>query len=657
MCGLTGLFNTRPTEPTELPTQIRRMTASLVHRGPDDEGIWVDEPEGIALGFRRLAIVDLSVQGHQPMVSASGRFIMVFNGEVFNHRSLRAELEGSSPPFRGHSDTETILATFDRWGIAASIQRFVGMFALAVWDAERRELHLVRDRLGIKPLYYAWSQGRLWFGSELRSLMVIPEIPRDLDPLALMEYLRYLYVPAPRSIFASVRKLLPGHHLIVKSKQREEPTSAPYWSLPEAAMRGLQNRVTGNDEEVVAEFDRLLQDAVALRMEADVPLGALLSGGIDSSVVVAMMQAASTRPVQTFSIGFPGTEHDEAAMARGVAAHLGTDHHELSVDGGAALELVPRLASHSDEPLADPSQIPTLLVCELARRSVTVALTGDGGDELFGGYNRYLSGPGMIATASRVPGGARRILGDLVGMVSQDRWDQVYRAVAPLIPAARRQRLPGEKIRKAGQVFQSGGEAEMYRSLLSAWQHPTRLLAHPRAGADRILEALESRAAPSALLDRIMLADQMVYLPDDLLAKVDRMSMAVSLEARVPLLDHRVVEHSWRLRPEHKVRDGQGKWILRQVLYRRVPRALIDRPKTGFTAPIGAWLKGPLRPWAESHLSPEALTRSGLLDPSAVRRVWGEFLGGHSGHAAGIWAIVMLQAWYERWMSGVSTAS
>ena len=649
MCGITGLLTAAPADATSLARRAEAMTASIVHRGPDDHGVWTDAGAGVALGFRRLSIIDLSALGHQPMQSASGRYTIVFNGEVFNHRALRTRLASAGVNFRGHSDTEVMLAAFEAWGIPAAIREFVGMFGIAVWDAARRELHLIRDRLGIKPLHYAWREGTLYFGSELRALMAAPELAREVDPLAALHFLRYLYIPAERSILRGVRKLLPGHHLVVRDARQEPPASEPYWSLAERAAAGRADPVTGSDADVVAEFEELLQEAVALRMEADVPLGALLSGGVDSSTVVALMQAASGRPVKTYSITFPGTEHDEGPAARAVAAHLGTEHHELAVDDAAAVALAPRLAEHADEPFADPSQIPTLLVSELARREVTVALTGDGGDELFAGYNRYLTGPGLVRAASRVPRMARRGLGAALGMVSQDGWDATYRAVLPILPKRLRQRLPGEKARKLGQMFGAGAAPEMYRALLSAWQAPEALLRTAEAGPDPVLAALAENPSRGSFLDRVMLADQQIYLPDDLLTKVDRMSMAVSLEARVPILDHRVVEYSWRLRPEHKIRDGRGKWILREVLYRMVPRELVDRPKVGFTAPIGDWLKGALRPWAEAHLTPAALARGGLLDAGAVRRKWAEFHAGHSGHAAGLWAVVMLQAWLERW--------
>lgn len=622
------------------------MTASLVHRGPDDQGTWVNQESGVALGFRRLAIIDLSQMGHQPMVSPSGRYTMVYNGEVFNHRALRREVEPRVPRFRGHSDSEVILACFERYGIAAAIRKFVGMFAIAVWDAEEHALHLIRDRLGIKPLHVYAAPGLIAFGSELRAVLSLPEVPREIDHTALTQYLRYLYVPAPRTIFENVRKLPPGHHLIIRDVSRELPASEPFWSLSEAESLGQRNRHTGTDEEVVAEFDQLLGEAVALRLESDVPLGALLSGGIDSSTVVALMQAASSRPVKTYSIAFPGTEHDEGPMARQVAAHLGTDHHELPVDDRAALALVERLPDLNDEPFADPSQIPTFLVSQLARREVTVALTGDGGDELFAGYNRYLSGPGMISFARRMPAALRKPVGAAMGFLSEESWTRAYQVASRLVPGLSAQRLPGEKIRKIGDLFQADAEVAMYRSLLSAWQKPEALLSHPTAASDPYTDAF-SHMEKLGFLDRAMLADQMIYLPDDLLAKVDRMSMAVSLEARVPILDHRVVEFSWRLRPEHKIRDGKGKWILRQVLYRRVPQQLVDRPKTGFTVPTADWMSGALRPWVEDLMGGQ-LDNFRPLNGTEVRRAWKGFLNGDRSHAIGLWAVAMLLAWSSK---------
>lgn len=649
MCGIAGLLSTSPPDRAWLSSRVDRMTASLVHRGPDDHGTWIDERSGIALGFRRLSIIDLSQMGHQPMVSASGRYTVVFNGEVFNHRALRQQVERRGARFRGHSDTEVMLACFEAYGIGGAIGQFVGMFAIAVWDAEERALHLIRDRLGIKPLYVHGTPGFLAFGSELRALMTLAEIPRAIDRAALLQYLRYLYVPAPRSILEGVRKLPPGHHLVVRDVTRELPPSEPFWSLLEAADAGYRNQLTASDDEVVAEFEQLLSEAVALRLESDVPLGALLSGGIDSSTVVALMQAASSRPVRTYSIGFPGTEHDEGPMARAVAGHLGTEHRELPVDDRAAIALVEELPELNDEPYADPSQIPTYLVSRLARREVTVALTGDGGDELFGGYNRYLSGAAMISFSRRLPSAFRKAVGAAIGLLSEDSWARIYRASSWMVPGLEPQRLAGEKARKLGQMLRADGDIGMYRSFLSAWQNPEQLLEGTIEAADTYDTAFHATDPDRAFRDRAMLADQMYYLPDDLLAKVDRMSMAVGLEARVPILDHRVVEYSWRLRPEHKIRKGKGKWILREILYRRVPRHLVDRPKVGFTVPLARWLQADLRPWADACLSAGRLEASGLLDSGMVQRKWRAFQKGDHSMALGLWAVMMLVTWQQRW--------
>jgi asparagine synthase (glutamine-hydrolysing) len=623
-----------------------RMTDAIVHRGPDDSGVWVDSAAGIALGFRRLAIVDLSAQGHQPMRSASGRYIIIFNGEVYNHRTLRRELESAGCSFRGHSDTEVILAAFEQWGIERAVRRFIGMFAIAVWDVNRRELSLIRDRLGIKPLFVYHRDGLVSFGSELKALLAGPEFDRTLDTSALTSYLRYLYVPAPQSIFKRVVKLAPGHILTIADPTVPLPSSVPFWSAETASRDGIAEQFSGGDEEAIAELESLLTDAVRLRMQADVPLGALLSGGIDSSTVVALMQASADRPVKTFTIGFDQHDFDEAAHARAVAAHLGTDHTELHLTGADALALIPRLAEMFDEPLADPSQIPTFLVCELARREVTVALTGDGGDELFGGYNRYIQGERLIAQFRRWPGVLRRFSASGLTSVSPPTWNRMGDTLRPVFPVAGRTRLLGEKMHKLGGLLRQESTGDMYRSLLSAWQDPEELVVgglatgHPDGSLGGNTQL--------ALMERMMLADQTAYLPDDLLAKVDRASMAVSLEARVPILDHRVVEFSWRLPRQFKVRDGRGKWILRQILYKHVPPALVDREKMGFSVPLAKWLAGPLRNWAgDLLLSGDSAE---FLRSTPLRREWDRFLAGDSTNAAGIWAVVMFRAWQDRWL-------
>jgi asparagine synthase (glutamine-hydrolysing) len=647
MCGFAGTLTAAGLSHRELADHACRMIAPLAHRGPDDSGIWADEQAGAAFGFRRLAILDLSPNGHQPMWSPSRRFVMVFNGEVYNYKHLRRELEQHGYRFRGHSDSEVILAGFERWGIREAIGRFVGMFAIAVWDAQRRELSLVRDRLGKKPLYIYSEPGLITFGSELKALLAGPSFDRSIDRDALASYFRYLYVPAPKSIFARAIKLPPAHILTVSDPRSSLPASKPYWSLADVAARGLARPFSGSETDAVDELDALLMDAVECRMHSDVPLGALLSGGVDSSTVVALMQAASHRPVKTYTIGFAEEEFDEAAHAARVAQHLGTDHTQLLLTGDDAHALIPRLPEVFDEPLADPSQLPTLLVSQLARQHVTVALSGDGGDELFGGYNRYVYGGRVLPRVIRVPRAVRRGVAAGIRSVRPQTWDRLSGLTAALLPGLPQQRF-GERIHKLGNLMSADSVGDMYRSLLSAWQQPDGLVLDGRVVEDRNRRILDG-SEPANLLDRMMLADQTIYLPDDLLAKLDRASMAVSLEVRAPLLDHRVVEFSWRLPRSLKLRAEQGKWILRQVLYRRVPRGIIERPKMGFSVPIGRWLRGPLRKWADGLLSRDELGRSGLLDPAPVARAWRDLQEGRSPAGPALWAVIMFQAWRAQW--------
>jgi asparagine synthase (glutamine-hydrolysing) len=647
MCGIAGILTSRRYERDALADHAARMTAPIAHRGPDDSGIWADEDAGVALGFRRLAIIDLSPNGHQPMPSPSGRFVMVFNGEVYNFLEIRRELEQHGYRFRGHSDTEVILAAFERWGIRAAVPRFVGMFAMGVWDSERRELSLVRDRLGKKPLYVYREPGLLTFGSELKALVAGPSFDRSIDREALASYLRYLCVPAPKTIYRHAIKVPAAHILTLSDARLSLPRSEPYWSLEEAARRGRERPFEGTEADAVDELDGLLKQATACRMFADVPLGALLSGGIDSSTVVALMQESSRRPVKTYTIGFVEEDFNEARHAARVAKHLGTDHTQLLLTGEDAQALVPRLPEIFDEPLADPSQLPTLLVSQLARRHVTVALCGDGGDELFGGYNRYVYGNRVLPRVGRVPGFVRRPVGAAIGRVPATTWDRLSRLSAAVAPGAAGQRV-GERMHKLGGLMRADSVGDMYRSLLSAWPHPEDVVLDHGAGDDRSARILDARPAAD-LLDRMMLADQTTYLPDDLLAKLDRASMAVGLEVRAPLLDHRVVEFSWRLPRSLKVRGPVGKWILRQVLYRRVPKDIVERPKMGFSVPIDQWLRGPLRSWAEDVLSCEGLRRSGILDPAPIERGWKALQEGRQAAGPALWAVLMFEAWRTRW--------
>jgi len=645
MCGLVGIL--AADEGRELAEQCIHMRDALVHRGPDDSGLWTDSDQGIALGFRRLSIVDLSREGHQPMLSSSGRYVLVFNGEVYNAPELAPELAGAGASFRGHSDTEVILAAFERWGIEAAVQRFVGMFAMAVWDCETRTLTLIRDRLGIKPLYVYWQPGLVLFGSELKALLAHPRISPEINSAALMAFLRYLYVPAPLSILRGVSKLLPGCLLRIRSPRTAPAAPEPYWSVANSALNSTSARRQPSGPQLVEELDALLADAVKLRMRADVPVGAFLSGGIDSSLVTALMQSCTTQPVRTYTIGFDAEEWDETEYAQRIAAHLGTAHTSVRLTGADALELVPALPQLFDEPLADPSQIPTYLVSQLARREVTVALSGDGGDELFAGYHRYAEGRTTIQRAIRMPRLLRSAVAELLQSRTPAAWDRTARSLGRVIPAMR-MRLAGDKLHKVADLLRSNDEVEMYRSLLSQWQNPERIMRRPGASTDVLDRVMREPAL--TLLERMMLSDQLGYLPDDLLAKVDRASMAVSLEVRVPLLDHRVVEFSWRVPEQARIRGQETKWLLKQVLERYLPRPLFERPKMGFSVPVEPWLRGPLRDWADDMLATERLERAGIFRRGAVSAAWSQVRAGRSRGAMAVWAILIFEAWREHWM-------
>jgi len=649
VCGLAGIFSSRLLPAEELERLAHRMTDTLVHRGPNDSGSWVDAAAGVALGFRRLSILDLSESGHQPMKSAGGRFTMIFNGEIYNYRELRRELEGAGARFRGHSDTEVVLAAFARWGLEAAIRRLAGMFAIAVWDSEARTLTLIRDRLGIKPLFVYAKNGLITFGSELKALIAGPEFDRALDVSAVADYLRYLYVPWPRTIFQHASKLPPGHTLTITDPSGPLPAPVPFWSAADAARHGLANPVTAPIPDVLQELEQLLKETVTAHLQSDVPLGALLSGGIDWSCVVSMMQTASARRVKTFSVAFEEAEYNEAQHATTIARHLGTDHTEFLCKGSDALALVPRLPDLFDEPHADTSQIPAYLICALARKSVTVALSGDGGDEVFGGYNRYTVGERMLRTSSRLPVPARRVLASCIQRLSPAPRANGGVMASLLSPVTRPSRM-SVRLQKIGSFMTNESEAEMYRSLVSAWQDPDALVIGGASTIGLLEELLES-PQPARLVDRMMLADQVTYMVDDQLAKVDRVSMAVSMEVRVPFVDHRLVEYAWRLPASLKTRNGQGKWPLRQILQRYVPAHIVERPKMGFSVPIDEWLRGPLRGWAEELIAPDRLAREGLLEPTVVRSAWSALLGGQRHGALGLRAVLMLQAWRERWLS------
>jgi len=659
VCGLAGFFQASFQGVDDLTALLSRMTDAIVHRGPDDSGAWVDAETGVALGHRRLSILDLSPQGHQPMASPSGRYVIAFNGEIYNYRALRKELECPPSPqpypvageavvsWRGHSDTEVMLAAFERWGVEGALSRFNGMFAFALWDRRERVLHLARDRIGEKPLYYGWMGNTLLFGSELKALKAHPAWRGEIDRGAVALYMRHTYIPAPYSIYQGIRKLLPAHVLSIPllNGRREASQSRAYWSAKTVAEAGVRYPFAGNEAEAIESLDVLLRDAVALRMEADVPLGAFLSGGIDSSTVVALMQAQSARPVKTFTIGFHEEGYNEAKHAKAVAKHLGTEHTELYVTPAEAMAVISQLPEIYDEPFSDSSQIPTVLVSKMTRQYVTVALSGDGGDELFGGYNRYLWGRDIWRKIGWMPTSARVAMAHGLTALSPQGWDRIISAMEPILPRRLRASLPGDKLHKLAGVLACASPEIMYRGLVSFWE-PESVVLGSSEPPTALMERGQWVDVPD-ITQRMMFLDLVSYLPDDILAKVDRASMAVSLEARVPLLDHRVAEFAWTLPLAMKIRDNQGKWPLRQVLYKYVPRELIERPKMGFGVPIDMWLRGPLREWAGSFLDESRLQKEGFFNSRAVREKLNEHLSGNRNWAYQLWCVLMFQAWLE----------
>ena len=649
MCGITGFWDARcGSDAADLQATVQRMALTIQHRGPDDSGEWVDAEAGLALGFRRLAIVDLSPTGRQPMLSADGRYVIVFNGEVYNFIELRAELSALGHSFRGTSDTEVMLAAVCQWGLKTAVSRFNGMFAFALWDRQQRCLHLVRDRLGIKPLYYGWSGGVFLFGSELKTLRAHPAFQGGINRDVLSLFMRFAYIPAPFSIYQGIHKQPPGTILSLASAQaQQEPRLETYWSAQHTAMQGLADPFCGSDQEAVAALDTLLRDGVRQRMIADVPLGAFLSGGVDSSAVVALMQSQSSRPVRTFTIGFHETDYNEAVHAARVACHLGTDHTELYVSPQEMLDVVPRLPRLYDEPFADASQIPTFLVSQLARQHVIVSLSGDGGDELFAGYNRYTWADRIWKRAGVLQRFGRRTLRGLISILPPEGWQTLARRMGPLTPHILRQPLLADKIQKISDMLSADCPQEVYRQLVSQWKRPDEVVLAAREPRTLLDDPAAWQEMPD-FAHWMMFMDMATYLPDDILVKLDRASMGVSLEGRVPLLDdHRVAEFAWRLPMRFKIRDGQSKWLLRQVLYQYVPADLIERPKMGFAIPIDAWLRGPLRDWAESFLAEDRLRREGFFDPAPIRLTWQEHLSGRRNWQYQLWTVLMFQAWLE----------
>lgn len=652
MCGIAGFLTSSAETELDLKVAVTRMIAQLAYRGPDDSGIWVDRVAGVALGHRRLSILDLSPDGHQPMHSESGRYVTVFNGEVYNFADLRRELKSIGHVFRSRSDTEVILAAIEQWGVEEALLRFNGMFAIAVWDRKARQLHLIRDRLGEKPLYYGWMGKTFLFGSELKALVSHPEFKAELDRKALALYLRYSCIPAPYSIYRGIQKLMPAARLTLKlSDQGILPPAVPYWSAEEANRRGLEDQFAGSPDEATAQLDELLRDAVKMRMVADVPLGAFLSGGVDSSIVVALMQAQSARPVRTFSIGFHDDAYNEAKHAAAVARHLCTDHTELYVSAEDIVPVIPRLPALYDEPFSDSSQIPTYLVSALARKHVTVSLSGDGGDELFGGYKRYFGWGKVWQKLGWVPHSARQAASWSLRRLSPQQWNHLARCLS-----LKELNCAGDRVHRLARILSAEDAFLRYQAILSVWETPSLVL----QDADEPSSLIRDRCRGTGFSDfcrNMMFLDTVTYLPDDILTKVDRASMAVSLETRIPFLDYRVVEFAARLPLSMNIRGGAGKWLLRHLLYRYVPTNLIERPKKGFALPIADWLRGPLRDWAENLLDEHRLRSEDYFRPAIVRKLWEEHLSRQRDLSPHMWGLLMFEAWLDLWGKRAATSS
>ena len=651
MCGVAGLFDPgRETTDELLRRQVGDMASTLAHRGPDDSGIWSDAEHGVALGHRRLSVVELGAEGAQPMVSADGRWVVSYNGELYNHRALRHRLVAEGQAFRGGSDTEVLVSTVQHWGLATALEAWEGMFALALWDRHQRQLHLVRDRFGEKPLYYGWVGRSLAFASELKALCRLPGFDAAIDRDSVALYLRHNCVPAPRTIYSGVAKLLPGQLITVGLDVRPGALPPPraYWSAREAVEEARQRPLSGAPEHLADRLEAVLSDSVAARMVADVPVGAFLSGGVDSSVVVALMQQHSARPVRTFTVGFADRAFDESAEAAAVAAHLGTDHTPLEVSDGDACDVIPQLPDIWDEPFGDISEIPMHLVSRLARSEVTVALSGDGGDELFAGYNRHAWLERLWHRSSPLPDPVRRLVGSALVHLPPSLLDGVAR-VSDRLPDRMRIRNPAIKVAKVGKVLAASGPEDAYLSLVSYWDDAESMVVG--AGPTASMSSRPSEwPALSGITEQMLWLDLVGYLPDDILTKLDRAAMAVSLETRVPFLDRSVFELAWRLPMTLKLHGGTTKWLLRQVLYRHVPAELVERPKMGFGFPIGPLLRGPLRAWAEELLAEDRLVSQGLLEPGPIRLAWKQHLQGRRDLAHELWDVVALQAWLDRWM-------
>ncbi|GJL85855.1 MAG: asparagine synthetase B [Micavibrio sp.] len=645
MCGITGIYSAKDSQDRQALDRLSSaMTATLSHRGPDGTGTWQDPDLPLVFGHHRLAVLDLSELGHQPMESESGRYVICYNGEVFRYLEIRKELEKSHVTFRGRSDTEVILAAIDHWGLNLALQKIEGMFAFALWDRKDKQLHLVRDRLGKKPLYVGWAGQSLVFTSELKALHTHPDFKPVVNRKALTAFMRYGYTPAPLCIYEGVWSLPAGFRMsicadLISPGSDLENFMESYWHHLRALEEQQQKYVKKSDEETINEFEKLLTTCTKDRMISDVPLGAFLSGGVDSSSVVALMQKISSNPVKTYSIGFEEQGYDEAGHAKKIAAHLGTDHHEHYLSAKDALDVIPKLPDIYDEPFADISQIPTYLISKYARENVTVALSGDGGDEMLGGYNRHFIGPKLWHSMRFMPQPVRRMLASIIGGTSIEKWN----SLAPSKPQF------GERMHKVGSILGMNTQEDIYQKLISQWDAPADLVI---GGSEPLTPLTDPEWQPEdmSFAARMMYWDALSYLSNDILVKVDRASMATSLEIRAPLLDRRIYDYVWTLPENMKIRNGQGKWLLKQVLHRHVPKELFERPKQGFSVPIDSWLRGELRDWAENLLDEKRLDEEGYLNTKIIRDIWEHYLDGHGNHAGQLWTVLMFQAWKERWL-------
>jgi asparagine synthase (glutamine-hydrolysing) len=647
MCGITGFFKDSPNS-LDLSNSTKKMLDMLSHRGPDDYGIWSDKINQISLGHRRLAILDLSSAGHQPMHSKCNRFVLVFNGEIYNHMNIRKVLESSTPKiieWKGHSDTETLLAAIVEWGVEKALNECVGMFSIALWDKQEKILTMARDRMGEKPLYYGWQGDTFMFASELKALKVHSDFIGEIDRNSLTLFLRYNYVPVPNSIYKGIKKLPPGNFLQLSFSSKKKIAIKSYWSLTSVAKKGQTKPLTCNDTEALSLFESHLDQAIMSQQISDVPIGAFLSGGVDSSLIVSMMQSQSSKAIKTFTIGFENSEFNEAKYAKAIAEHLGTHHSELYISANDALNVIPSIPTLYDEPFADSSQIPTFLVAKMASQDVKVALSGDGGDELFGGYNRHIWSRRIHNKTSWLSKSARQRLGSVFSSISAEHWNTINNSFSGILPFKYRSTQLGDKIHKVANLLNLDNDLEIYKGLVSQWQNPLDLvIGGTEYNTKKTSEVLEKMFEDTE--HRMMFMDTKTYLPDDILCKVDRASMAVGLETRVPFLNHSLVEFAWQLPLHMKIRDGKGKWILRELLSKHVPSKLIERPKQGFALPIAEWLRGPLREWAEELLDESRIKNDGFFNPDPISNAWKNHLKGINMHNQ-LWGVLMFQAWLD----------